>query len=295
MNSNVVSFDDFGSDQQIAAHQSGLLRVVLEGETDVKLFQRYWFAARQDVFQFVEAGRLSPGAGCTGVAAAVAHSISEGVPAIGIVDRDTLFRNKEWDLLFSADPEVPNQNWRDTGIYTATLWEVEAYLIDPDLLADWVGVAHKSPPAPQANCDAALGRTIEACKFLLIAAHYFAALHEEGKPSPNTRAFSDQSMAKLTAACTLGVGAAGAAAQVVATQVEALIANILANLPEAQADQLRFLLRYVDTKRLLSRLGHSLKVNTDSHWILASYMMRAGRRPVELDAVLDDAEARLAA
>lgn len=290
MTNNVTSFDAFSSDQQIAAHQSGLVRVVLEGETDVKLFERFWFSARTDVFHFIEAGRLAPGAGCTGVAAAVAHSISEGVPAIGIVDRDTLFRTKEWDRLFSVDPIALNQDWINDRVYTASLWEVEAYLIEPELLADWVAAAFKPPPAPQAKCDAALSNTIEACRYLIAAAHYFAAMHEDGKASP-VRAFSDQTLENLRAACVAGIGAAGAPAQTVAAQVEALVAIIIASQPAADAERLRFLLRYVDTKRLLFRLGHSLNIGGDTHWILASYMKRSGRRPIELDAVLDDAEA----
>lgn len=293
MTNNVTSFDAFTSDQQIAAHQSGLMRVVLEGDTDVKLFERFWFSARTDVFHFVEAGKLVPGAGCTGVAAAVAHSIGEGIPAIGIVDRDTLFRTKEWDLLFSVDPIALNQGWIDNGVYTASLWEVEAYLIDPDLLADWVTAAYKPPPAPQARCDAALDHTIDACRFIMTAAHYFAAMHEDGK-ALSVRAFSDQTLASLTAACSAGIDAAGAPAKAVAAQVEALIAIVVASQPAVDTDRLRFLLQYVDTKRLLFRIGHALNLHGDAHWILASFMKRAGRRPVELAAVLDDAESLLA-
>jgi hypothetical protein len=292
MTSNVVSFDEFASVQQIAAHQSGLVRVVLEGQTDVVLFQNYWFSTRTDVFDFIEAGKLVPGAGCTGVPAAVAYSIGQGVPTIGIVDRDTLFRSKSWDRLFAIDPVALNQDWIDTGVYTASLWEVEAYLFDPDLLADWVGVAYKPPPAPQARRDSALSQTIEACQFLIAAAHFFAAMHHDEKKTP-PRIFWDQNLAKLTATCAAGVGAAAAPAQAVAAQVEALIAAVIASQPAVNADRLRYLLRYVDTKRLLFRLGHSLNISGDTHWILAALMKGAGRRPIELDAVLDDAEATL--
>lgn len=292
MTSNVASFDEFTSVQQIAAHQSGLVRVVLEGQTDVELFQKYWFAKRTDVFDFIEAGKLVPGAGCTGVPAAVAYSIDEGVPAIGIVDRDTLFRNKNWDLLFAIDPVALNQNWNNTGVYTASLWEIEAYLFDPDLLADWVAVAYKPPPAPQARCDAALSKVIESCQFLLAAAHFFAAMHHDEKKT-KPRIFCDQNLANLAAACAAGVAATATPAQAVAAKVETLIAAVVASQPAANADRLRYLLQYVDTKRLLFRLGHSLNIGGDTHWILAALMKRAGRRPIELDAVLDDAEANL--
>jgi hypothetical protein len=292
---NVASFEEFQSDLQIAAHQAGLVRVVLEGDTDVKLFKGYWFSDRTDVFDFIEAKSLVTGAGCTAVAAAVAASIAQGVPAIGIVDRDTLFRNKQWALLFDSNPAALNQNWSTAGIYTASLWEVEAYLIEPDLLSDWVGAVYKKAPAPQANRDAALRRTIEGCRFVLAAAHYLAALHEDGTVAPNIRTFSDQSLAKLTAACAAGVAAAGAPGQAVATAVLGQVGALLAALPVEGAEQLRFLLRYVDTKRLLVRLEHSLDINSGAHWTLAAFMKLKGARPRELSDVLNDAEARLVA
>ncbi|MRX08136.1 hypothetical protein GJ697_09855 [Pseudoduganella sp. FT25W] len=292
---NIATFEDFDSVEQIAAHQAGLVRVILEGDTDVELFERYWFIGRRDVFDFVEAKTLGAGAGCTAVATAVASSIADGVPAIGIVDRDTLFRNKQWALLFDTNSTALNQGWNGSGVYTASLWEVEAYLIEPDLLSDWVGASYKTPPAPQDKCDAALQRTIDSCKFMLSATHYFAALHEEGTAAPSVKAFWDQSIDKLNAVCAAGIGGTGAAGHATAAAVSAHIASVLADLPGAEADQLRFLLRYVDTKRLLSRLGHSLAVQPDSHWTLATFMKREGRRPLELDAILNDAEAALAA
>jgi hypothetical protein len=292
---NVSSFDEFDSVQQIAAHQSGLVRVVLEGDTDVKLFKRFWFNNRQDVFDFVEAKTLVAGSGCTAVASAVAQSYTDGVPAIGIVDRDTLFRNKQWSLLFDANPAALNQQWNTSGVYTASLWEVEAYLIEPDLLADWVGAVYRSPPAPAEKCAAAVRQTIEGCRFLLTAAHYFAAMHEEGKPAPKLGAFSDQSPVNLNAACSAAIAAANGAGQLTAATVAGQIANLISVLPQTEADQVRFLLRYVDTKRLLARLGHSLDIRPDSHWTLATFMMREGLFPTELSNILDDAETRLAA
>jgi hypothetical protein len=292
---NVTSFEEFESVQQIAAHQAGLVRVVLEGDTDVKLFKRFWFANRHDVFDFIEAKSLVAGAGCTAVAAAVAQSVAEGVPAIGIVDRDTLFRNKQWALLFDSNPAALNQQWSTAGIYTASLWEVEAYLIEPDLLADWVGAVYRAPPAPAEKCIAAVRQTIEGCKFVLSAAHYFAALHEEGRPAPKPGAFSNQTLANLNATCAAAIAAAGGTGKATAVSVAAQIANLLATLPEAEADQLRFLLRYADTKRLLARLGYSLDIRPDSHWTLATFMLREGRVPKELSDILDEAETRLAA
>lgn len=294
MNNNVASFDSFDTDQQIAAHQAGLVRVVLEGKTDVELFGRFWFVSLQENFQFIEARKLSDVAGCTGVANAVLHSKEEGIPAIGIIDRDTLFRAKDWPRLFSLDPATMNADWKTTGIYVASLWEVEAYLLEPDLLSHLVASAHRSPPGSAADCERALPRTVEACEFLLAAAPFFAAQHESGiAVSPNL--FCDQTLARVVEVCEDKVGKAEPKAQEVAAQVKALVATVLASQPVENTDRLRFLLRYVDTKRLLSRLVHVLHIREEAHWTLATFMLHGQRRPTELEGVLSTIEADLAA
>lgn len=289
---NVVSFELFDSDQQIAAHQAGLPRVVLEGVTDVTLFSRFWFPQWQERVEFIEASRVAAGAGCTGVADAVAHSREEGIPAVGIVDRDTLFRAKDWSRLFSIDPSLISPGPLVTNVYVTSLWEVEAYLLEPDLLADWVAVAHRSPPGSPADCERALPRAIDACEALLAAAGYFAILHSDGKPAPQGL-FCDQSLTRVSEVCNEKILGTGPELQAVAEEVRALVTVVRENLPVDQQERFRLLLRYVDTKRLLNRLIHALRVREDAHWILAGFMLKGGRRPMELERLLSAAEAEL--
>jgi hypothetical protein len=82
-------------------------------------------------------------------------------------------------------------------------------------------------------------------------------------------------------------------AQAVAAQVKALIAVVLTSQPVDNTDRLRFLLRYVDTKRLLSRLVHVLHIRDEAHWTLATFMLHGQRRPAELEQVLRTIEADL--
>ena len=49
---NVVPFEAFDSPQQIQAHATCLPRVILEGPSDVKLFQE-WFGDLMDRLDFV--------------------------------------------------------------------------------------------------------------------------------------------------------------------------------------------------------------------------------------------------
>lgn len=292
MDSNVISFESYDSEHQIAAHQAGLPRVVLEGQTDVKLFKQFWFPELLDTFEFIEAVKVGGGAGCTGVEKAVTHSQNEeGIPAIGIVDRDTLFRERQWDRLFSIDPAHVNPDWPSKNVYVTSRWEVEAYLLEPNLIANWVEVAHQPPPASPDDCERALSRTLEACEVLLAAADYIAAQHEIGTGT-SLGLFCNEPLARVIEVCNEKIAADPRLGDV-SEQIREMVTAIKENLPEDQYERLRFLLRYVDTKRLLARLVHALKVRSDAHWILAGFMRKEGSRPAELEQLLGSIEAEL--
>jgi hypothetical protein len=293
MSENVASFNAFETDEQIAAHQSGLVHIVLEGNTDVDLFRRFWFSHRQDVFEFVEAGKVAAASGCTGVANGVAKYAQQGIPAIGIVDRDTLFRQRDWDLLFSLDAAALNPNLSTTNVYVTSRWEVEAYLLEADRLSDWVSAAYRHPPGPEHLCRRALTDVLAACEILLSSASFFAAQHEQGKPM-NAAMFCDQSLAQIQAVCSEQLAVSTPAAQQVATKVDELVDIVRRAQPASDADRLEFFLQYIDTKRLFKFLIHTLEITENSHWILATLMMSKGLRPSELDSFLSRVEAQFA-
>jgi hypothetical protein len=292
MSNNIASFDEFDTDQQIEAHQACLVRVILEGKTDVELFSRFWFQSLQETFLFIEASRLGAGAGCTGVEAAVVHSRTvDRISAVGIVDKDTLFRSREWARVFSLpDAEIP-ADWDDALIYITSRWEVEAYLLEPDHLEPWVTVEHKNPPASLAEAMQALARTLDACELVLRMAPFLAAQHEAGKKI-KPKFLHDQPEEQILNICRDQIEASDVIARTVAGQVQALIDTIIASQPNEGVERLPFLLRYVDTKRLLFRLAHVLNMRGDPNWVaLAQHMKLVGRRPVELEQVLRSVEA----
>src|SRR4028118_1175320 len=183
--SNVVGFDEFESEHQIDAHQVGLPRIVLEGQTDVHLFED-WFRHLLDVIQFVEASDVVRGGGCSSVEVAVLHSReTDDIPAIGIVDRDTLFRTKVWELLYTCD-DAEFAAAQSPDVVRASLWEVEAYLLRPDLLAEWVALRRDQLPTPPELCAGALEAAIEEAEALLGMAPTLAALHADGQSCPAT-------------------------------------------------------------------------------------------------------------
>ncbi|WP_155674779.1 hypothetical protein [Burkholderia stagnalis] len=288
MSNNVASFDSFESDLQIAAHQAGLIRVILEGQTDVELFSRYWFSSMRDTFEFIDASKLGVGAGCTAVRAAVKKSNEvDSIPAVGILDRDCLFREEAWELLFCIDEAHFYASTRTPNLYVMSLWEVEAYLLDPGLFPHWIFSSHRRPPGTAAEGEAALARVLRECELLLDTNPFFAASHAVGVAHRNSY-FRGQPIAKIKATCEQSIAELCENGRIVAKRVQELIEQIRGKLPNEDGTRLTYLLRYVDTKRLLIRLFEALRVKDDTHWMLPPLQLAASRRPEELEKILKE-------
>jgi len=295
MSANVESFDNFDSDAQIAAHQSGLIRIILEGKADLNLFEELWFNSKLDTFEFMQSSQLVAGSGCTAVKSAVDYSINiDGIPAAGIVDRDSLFREHKWDTLFEIDHNKFLADTKSSDMYVASLWEVEAYMLEPDLLKDWVYGSHNTPPGTAAECATALTRTILECEFLLEVSSFFAGSHADGAGISDAY-FQADKLENAQQLCTESCSGLTADGQKIATKVKALIENIQQNCPATDPEKLHFFLRYVDTKRLLKRLYVTLKVQEKSHWTLPPLQVAKNKRPAELEGLLKQIETKYAA
>lgn len=295
MSIEVLSFDNFESLQQIEAQQANLIRVVLEGKEDVFLFAERWFVAEQETFNFVEASRIVAGSGCTSVERAVTHSRDhDGVPAIGIVDRDVLFRAKNWSTLYQREHDLFVQSTSSDQVHVASLWEIEAYLFDPDLIGHYVNLFSREQPARKGEIDTALEKTVAECSLLLDIAPYLAGSHAAGIAvqasylcDQDAQSVRDQVAIQLNLLSQLGASAAA--------QVQTLVDQIKAELPGTQAEQLTLYLRYVDTKRLLQRLTHTLRLRNSSKWAFAVMQGLTSRRPQELEQFLETAKQRFLA
>lgn len=291
----VMPFDGFESQQQLDAHQSCLVRVVLEGRDDVALFRDNWFTAHMETFEFLEAATIIDQTGCTAVPLAVEKSLSDGVPAIGILDRDVLFRDCRWADLYQLDSQLFSESTLNEHVHIASLWEIEAYLLDVDLFENVVMACHRRPPATLSQMQAALGKVLVECDFLLDSAPVYAGLHKRGEAvSPGfmwKAAFANIKEALDEKAATFD-----ADSQTVEQAVGALVEAIKQGKPESQEERIPFLLRYVDTKRLLYRLTHVLDLRDDKdiRWTLSALQMSKNRRPAEFEAVLVHARERYA-
>lgn len=264
MTDNILSFEDVHTEHQIAAIQTDLPRVILEGQDDVRLFEA-WFIHLLDALVFVEAADVVRGGGCTQVDLAVRHSIDQdGVPAIGIVDRDTLFSRADWTNLFSTD-DAAFAGLQTPEVTLASLWEVEAYLLRPELFPAWVETRSRTMPAPQATIDTAISAAVEECEALLDAAPVMAAAHSAGVGIADGWG-ANRGCTVFGSECEAEHPAPMASHSAVAEEVKALIAEIRLAAPSSPSERLVYLLRYVNTKRLLHRLYARLQLHTKSHW-----------------------------
>ncbi|APZ97616.1 hypothetical protein BWQ93_03280 [Sphingopyxis sp. QXT-31] len=287
---NVVPLTEFSSDRQFEAHFRSLPRVVLEGDSDVAFFLA-WFEHLLSELDFVSAKSISGAAGCTAVGQAVQQSIDDdGIPAIGIVDRDWLSREQRWDLLYSLDDNAAT-NAKGGDVVTASLWEIEAYLLLPELMGRWVGLQRNPPPASQGEKGSALARVVEECDALLFAMPFFASAHAAGEHC-DIRYFRDVAHHNMPEKCGEICDALEGERRVALEQVDSLIAAIRTAAPADPERRLSFLLRYLDTKRLLERVGRRLKLHADAHHALSELMSLLDLRPAELEEILNNAVAR---
>ncbi len=291
MSDNVVPFDSFENDLQISTFQSETPRVVLEGGDDVSLF-KIWFFNYLDRLEFVQAANLGVGAGCTAVRAAVEKLRDQGVRAFGLSDRDRLFRSADWATLFSVDDDTFLHATEDDYVAVNSLWEIEAYLIHPDLIPDWVSSTHRKAPVSDGEVDAALARTLKECEALLQAQPWLATAHRCGEHVPDGK-YCQRSADEFASDCEKeldGIEDTDATA----TTIKLHVAKVLENAPTSPNLRILWLLRYVDTKRLMLRLQHHLQLANVKHkWLLAQFMKARGLRPLELENRVHSLSVRL--
>ena len=128
------------------------LVVFVEGPSDVEIFTRL-FPNREDEIRFLTPSDHtsgldgSGGGGCNAVINRVAQErldLSNPDRCIGIVDRDVYFSRKEWDILFETDDDrYRNSCTLGEGIKPLIYWEIENYLLDPEVVSAVLSDLHR--------------------------------------------------------------------------------------------------------------------------------------------------------
>ena len=143
--------------------------VYLESEEDRQIIGERWFF--DDEIEFRSSGEDSGGAGgCTMVIRKVQEDKEKGINSAGLIDRDILLKDKNWDLWWETDDEKlkASQPYGD-NIRILCRWELENYLLlEPSIVesisADQNGRSVKRPaPIPLLPDD------IELLKILTVA------------------------------------------------------------------------------------------------------------------------------
>jgi hypothetical protein len=158
-------------------------RVYVESSEDRDVLEK-WFSDDLGEIHFLSAdhGGLG-GGGCTAVCNQVQASREAAIPAAGIVDRDKLFNDKHWDLLWQTD-DIAFRDARPYGpdIHVLLRWELENYLLDPVALARVIADAKHGRQAPsQVDIENELLGHWE-CLIPIMAASVL--LHERDMDSP---------------------------------------------------------------------------------------------------------------
>ena len=145
------------------------LVVFVEGPSDVEIFRRL-FPDREDELRFLTPNDQtsgldgSGGGGCIAVMKRVAQErLDRSNPdrCIGIVDRDVYFSRKEWDTLFETDDDrYRNGCTLGEGIKPLIYWEIENYLLDPEVVSAVLSDLDKHVDDIRNTLRNAIGRSI---------------------------------------------------------------------------------------------------------------------------------------
>ncbi len=149
--------------------------VYLEGESDVNIYAYRWFRDRRDQLDF----KTPEGAtGCTAVRKSVMHEQASGIPAFGILDRDSLQAEKNWGLVWETDDAAFLRS-RPFGenIRVTLLWELESYLVSPPVVEEFLADCERGRE-PGTKLGETTAKLLEHATVLTHHAALNSALHE---------------------------------------------------------------------------------------------------------------------
>lgn len=248
----MASFKDLADTKALTHLHADTIVVLVEGKSDMDFLKRMFPGMESDI-RFEEVGS------CTAMKERLQDERTRNPKVIGLLDRDTLKRDRRWDELFEIDNDnFKAATWVD-GLYVLTRWEIENYLCELAaiyrLFSDW-------KPTEFPNEDALLDKMIETALDELHVTAGWCTAHDRGlsrraAPGPLVDAGTlDDHVRKWIASCAPGA-----------------LADYDHHLSKIKAfdmggavgkhERLAALLRMVDGKRLVKRIGHWLGVGKD--------------------------------
>lgn len=263
-------------------------RVYVESSEDRDVLEK-WFSDNLGEIHFLSADHGgSSGGGCSAVCSQVQASQAADIHAAGIVDRDILFNDKRWDLLWQTDDRA----YRDAHPYGQEIhvllrWELENYLLEPAALARVIADAKHGRQAPsQMDIEKELLNHWE-CLIPIMAAS--TLLHELGMDSPGDGYASVKSFDQISVDLnqTLLPSKLGqhfdwqAAVNDYKQKLKAFDVSF-----QNDTNRLEGVLRIADGKRLIARVKAKHNLQHELRGYLSRAIKELGLVPSELDDFL---------
>lgn len=237
--------------------------VYLESEEDIQIVAERWFFDAKEKVEFKSADEGSGGGG-TSVINKVKEARREGVTAFGVIDRDVLLQQQQWDLWWEADDDVlDDAQIFGECIHVLHRWEIENYLLQVDALE--CVLADKEGRSEREKGDA-LKAFLDDMPSLswLAAAHCF--LHEKGKKFPGGFGQQEQGDALHQLLCRhLDKHGVSDAAETLVDYKKKV--DAFAHGAQNDEQQWQQGTRLLDGKRVLKRLGLSDYRYSLARWI----------------------------
>ncbi len=260
----MATFKSLNKSDAVDGKYSGRKLIYLESDTDLAIFQR-WFFDEGEFIEFLSSKNDGSG-GCTKVLGFVENDRSMGIPSFGIVDRDALMRESIWDLFWENDDQI-YQKSRPFGEYIRPLgrWEVENYLLNPKvvfaLLTDY---GKYSPNGVDKNLLS--DQLFEQSQNLVPVTAANICLHMAGKKALALKfVFKENDPVEIRKRCIEHLNN-----RHVECDFQAITTQLLAFCNgDSSFDRYWYLSRIVDGKRLILRLQSKYELKDDHRYNLA--------------------------
>lgn len=267
------------STSSVIAQQKSKPIIYVEGESDKRIFENYWFV---DVLGKISFSITPDFQGCSAVVKAVALDRLTGISAFGLVDRDKLMADEKWELLRQTDDALFDSEWPYPDIKITRRWELESYLIEPEALESYLAPAQGGrAPRPLAEVE---GDLLSHADALIPFAALNQAMHKHRIKAPK------DGYTKLDSRAII----------LERIKDEKLVSHphisgdYLTNLPLVDAfsgvgalsprQRLYGLLRAVNGKAMLDRVAKAANLKDDITYQIAKEMKQLNKVPTELDA-----------
>lgn len=260
------------------------VRVYVESSEDRDVLEK-WFPDDLGKIIFLSADHGNAGGGgCQAVCKEISNSKQADIQAVGIVDRDKLFTDKNWNLLWEIDDKI----FRAAQPYGAEIhvllrWELENYLLEPEAVQRVLSDAKHGKPSPiLAQVENEL---LQHCDTIVPIIATSALLHIQGHDSPGDgygKTLTRLEIEKDLTTHYLPKRMASVPDWQNALQLhQKHVANF--DTPTAGTlDRLRAFLRIADGKRLIERIKAQHGIQTELRGFLSRSIKELNLVPQEL-------------